>query len=295
MAIKSYKGFDEDLKCRDFQFEIGKKYKEKEVKSCECGFHACKNPLDVFRYYPPARSRYCEVEQYGKISKNDYDSKVASTKINIVKEIGLQDMISAGVGFVLDRSESIHDKGGQSVVNEGYQSAATNNSSFSTSLNIGDQSAAINTGYRSVAVNTGYQSAATSTGNWSVAANTGNWSSAVNTGDQSTAADTGYQSAAVNTGNWSAATNTGDRSAATNTGDCSAAEVSGKGSVAIVTGYQSKARASKGSAIVIAERGDWNGNEYPLLSIKSAIVDGKAIKPNRWYTVKNGKFVEWSE
>ena len=68
--------------------------------------------------------------------------------------------------------------------------------------------------------------------------------------------------------------------------------VGGIGSVAIVTGYQSKAKASLGSAIVICERGDWDGKAYPLLSIKSAIIDGNRYKPDTWYTVKNGRIVK---
>ena len=52
---------------------------------------------------------------------------------------------------------------------------------------------------------------------------------------------------------------------------------------------------SVGNAIVCCERGEWDGNTYPLLSICSAIVDGKKIKADTWYTVKNGKFVEVKE
>ena len=90
------------------------------------------------------------------------------------------------------------------------------------------------------------------------------------------------------------ATNTGDRSAATNTGYQSAASVEGDGSVAIVTGYQSKAKGALGCAIVIAERGARNGETYPLLAIKAAIVDGETIKADTWYTLRKGEFVEES-
>ena len=60
--MKAYKGFDKDLKCRGFQYEIGKEYEEPKADLCACGFHACENPIDVFGYYHPADSRYCEVE-----------------------------------------------------------------------------------------------------------------------------------------------------------------------------------------------------------------------------------------
>ena len=65
-----------------FQFEIGKEFEEPVAKACSKGFHFCKNPLDVFGYYPPADSRYCEIEADGEMSErgNDSDSKVACTK-----------------------------------------------------------------------------------------------------------------------------------------------------------------------------------------------------------------------
>ena len=143
--------------------------------------------------------------------------------------------------------------------------------------------------------NTGYQSAATNTGDRSAATNTGDRSAATNTGYQSAATNTGYQSAATNTGNRSAATNTGDRSAATNTGYQSAAEVGTGGSVAIVTGCNSKAKAGLGSAIVICERGKWDGKTFPLIGIKAAIVDGVTVKADTWYKLVDGEFVEVEE
>ena len=101
--MKTYKGFDKDLKCRGFQYEIGKEYETGSAKACESGFHACENPLDVFSYYPPADSRFCEVEQSGEIDKDSDDSKIASTKIKIGAEIGLAGLINAGVKFILEK------------------------------------------------------------------------------------------------------------------------------------------------------------------------------------------------
>ena len=119
---------------------------------------------------------------------------------------------------------------------------------------------------------------------------TGFRSVATNMDDYSEATNEGGYSLSASTGDGSKATNTGFRSAAINTGDRSEAEVAGDGSVAIVTGSNSMAKAGLGSAIVVAERGEFNGKTYPLLNIKAAIVDGEKIKADTWYMLINGEF-----
>ena len=288
--IHSYKGFDKDLKCRGFAYEIGKDYEQiGEIKCCKNGFHACEFPLDVFSYYAPGEnSRYCTVTQSGVTDKEEDDSKVASSKIHIETEIGLDGIIKAGVKFILDKVNWKDNK----ESNTGNYSAATNTGDYSAATNTGDYSAATNTGDYSAATNTGDRSAATNTGYHSAATNTGYRSAATNTGDYSAATNTGYYSAATNTGDYSAATNTGYRSAATNTGDRSAAKVSGKDSVAIVTGRNSKAAGALGDWIVLTERGDWNGDTYPIKEVKAFKVDGEKIKADTFYKLENGEAVE---
>ena len=306
--IRGYKGFDKDLKCRDFQYEIGKDYEQEgEVKCCARGFHFCENPFDVFRYYSPSDSRYCEVEGDGNADKaNDDDSKVATSHIHISAEIGLNGLIKAGVKFILDKvnfkdakstntgnySAATNTGDYSAATNTGYQSAATNTGNYSAATNTGNYSAATNTGNYSAATNTGDYSAATNTGNYSAAINTGDQSAATNTGDQSAATNTGDYSAATNTGNYSAATNTGDQSAATNTGDYSAATVEGKESVALVTGKDSIARGALGCWIVLTERGGFDGETYPIKEVKAFKVDGVNIKENAFYRLVDGKAVE---
>ena len=103
-VIKSYKGFDKNLRCRGFQYEIGKEYEEKDIEICSRGFHACENPLDVFSYYDMIDSRFCEVEQSGKIQKKDDDSKVCSSRIKIKAELKLADMINLGVEWLKEKA-----------------------------------------------------------------------------------------------------------------------------------------------------------------------------------------------
>lgn len=56
--MKTFKGFDKDLRCRGFQYEVGKTYKcNGKIELCSNGFHAIVDdvaPLTVFDYYPPA-------------------------------------------------------------------------------------------------------------------------------------------------------------------------------------------------------------------------------------------------
>ena len=129
----------------------------------------------------------------------------------------------------------------------------------------------------------------------SAATNTGNRSAATNTGYRSAATNTGYRSAATNTGDMSAATNTGDRSAATNTGYMSAASVSGLESFAICTGVDSQAKGALGCFIALAEWKQGDNNEWHVADFKAAIVDGEKIKPDTWYKLIDGEFVEQKE
>lgn len=62
--VIAYKGFNEDLTCRGFQYEVGKEYTEDEVSICNRGFHACENPFDVLNFYGDVlNNRFCVVEQ----------------------------------------------------------------------------------------------------------------------------------------------------------------------------------------------------------------------------------------
>ena len=101
--IKAYKAFDKDLSCRGFKYKVGKEYEETgDIKACEKGFHACPYPLDVFGYYAPVGSRFCEVEQSGKIDDSESD-KVCSSKIRIGAELDIRGLVKAAVSYVKER------------------------------------------------------------------------------------------------------------------------------------------------------------------------------------------------
>ena len=112
-TIISYKGFDKDLECRGFQYEIGKEYElpnGETVSVCSHGFHACESPLEVLDYYflddNANLSRFCEVEQSGEFSKEKFynSTKIASSKIKIKREITFADLIKLGLEWIKEKT-----------------------------------------------------------------------------------------------------------------------------------------------------------------------------------------------
>ncbi|EGI1073367.1 hypothetical protein MOQ83_001318 [Salmonella enterica subsp. enterica serovar Kentucky] len=178
--IVTFKGFNKDLTCRDFQFAIGETFHhDGKVEACGSGFHACECPFDVFSYYPPAESRYAETISFGVIDREEEgDTKIASASITIKSELTLPQFIQRGIEWIWSKI----DKSLEQQIMTGNRSAATNTGYQSAATNTGNRSAATNTGYRSAATNTGYQSAATNTGDLSAAEVSGSQSVAASLG-----------------------------------------------------------------------------------------------------------------
>ncbi|ECZ2177720.1 hypothetical protein LN845_003783 [Salmonella enterica] len=151
--IVTFKGFNKDLTCRDFQFAIGETFHhDGKVEACGSVFHACECPFDVFSYYPPAESRYAETLSFGVTDhEEEGDTKIASSSITIKDELTLPQFIQRGIEWIWSKI----DKSLEQQIMTGCQSAATNT---------GDQSAATNTGCQSAAEVSGSQSVAASLG-----------------------------------------------------------------------------------------------------------------------------------
>ena len=216
--IKAYKAFDKDLSCRGFKYEVGKEYEETgDIKACEKGFHACPYPLDVFGYYAPAGSRFCEVEQSGKIDDSESD-KVCSSKIRIGAELDIRGLVKASVSFVKERCTNECNADPGKPATAGDRGAAT----------AGDRGAATAGNYG--AATAGYSGAATA-GNYG-AATAGDYGAA-------TAGDSGAATA-------------GDYGAATARGKAS----TGSNGLSVARGNNVQVKGGIGAILVIAEEGE---------------------------------------
>lgn len=158
------------MKCRSFQFELGKEYEETEAVLCEKGFHGCEYPLDVFAHYAPADSRFFVADLDGVTEEEaEGDSKRSGTKIKLRAEIGIAGIVKAAVEYIKEKAES-------SKKQTGDYSAATNTGDRSAATNTGNWSAATVDGKGSIAIVTGFESKASGTiGCWLVLTERSGW------------------------------------------------------------------------------------------------------------------------
>ena len=234
--IISYKGFKQDMTCRDFQYKEGESYEEPSAKACEREFYAYEYPLDCLDYYSPNESVYHVVEQSGEISRHSDDTKVTSTKIKIGAEINIAGLVKAAIEYTMKR------------VNPEAKADER-------------------------------QGASSATGNYGA-------SSA-----------TGYKGASSATGDYGASSATGNCGASSATGYKGASSAGDSESVAVAWGYHGKAKGVLGSYLVLADwEGDeddyWHQNLWQLKGAKMVQVDGKDIKPDTFYTMRNGEIIE---
>jgi hypothetical protein len=186
-VVIAYKGFDQNLQCRGFQYAVGETYThDGEVSACNSGFHACEYPLHVLRYYKPGASRFAIVEQSGEISRHDEDTKIASSKITVKAELNLAGLIKAAVKYTTSRAKPV--KGSTTT---GKNASATAS---------GDSGAATASGNSGAATASGYYGAATASGDYGAA---------TASGDYGAATASGYSGAATASGDYGAATASG--------------------------------------------------------------------------------------
>ena len=183
--IKAYKGFNNDMTCRDFQYEVGKEYEQKgKIEVCENGFHACENPMDVFKHYLIEKdghiARFCEVEQSGMIDRED--DKVASSKISIKAEFKFADFVKLAVDFVLEKCKVGKGNSGDyaELASSGYSAELASSGDYAQLASSGDSAKLASSGSYAVVMAAGYNSQAKAKkGSWITLAEwdrlDGNW------------------------------------------------------------------------------------------------------------------------
>ena len=279
--VIAYKGFKRDMTCKGYQYEDGKTYTTQTADVCNTGFHACEYPLDVFDYYPPGTSVYHEVQQSGEISRDNCDTKQASTKIKIGAELSIRGLVKAAINYTKARTttEQVSGNRGASVSGDGGASVSGD---MGASVS-GDRGASVS-GDMGASVSGDRGASVSGDGGASVSGNMG-------------ASVSGYGGASTS-GNMGASVS-GDGGASVS-GDGGASVSRGKSAVgesgiAYARGEDAasvKVKGGIGSILVLVTENDDNCGAK---SWKVEYVDGERIKADTWYRLKNSEFVEVGE
>ena len=261
--VIAYKGFNKDLTCRGFQYEVGKEYTEEEVSICNRGFHACENPFDVLNFYGDVlNNRFCKVEQSGQIEKGD--NKQVSSKIKVVAEIGFVGLFKAGIEWIKEITNPTH------VIKE----TEGNN----------DKNKIGSSGYSAQIGSSGDSAQIGSSGNYAQIGSSGNYAQI---GSSEDSAQIG------SSGNYARIGSSGDSARIGSSGNYARIDSTGEDSVICCAGSNSVVRAKKGSWITLSE---WKYSEEKKrdvpICVKTEYVDGEKIKEDTWYKLDNGNFVE---
>ena len=288
-VITSYKGFDKNMKCRGFQYEVGKEYEmDGEVKCCNQGFHACKSPMEVWDYYDMLDSRYAEVEQSGKIDAGENSTKVCSSRIKIKAELKLADIINIGVEWLKDITSPSKVKADGVLNDNGNRRKQIGSSGYSAQIGSSGNYAQIGSSGDSDQIgSSGYYAQIGSSGNYAKIGSSGNYAKIGSSGDYAKIGSSGY-SAQIGS--------SGDYAQIGSSGNYAKIDSTGEDSVIMCAGNSSRAKAKVGSWITLAEWkwSDEKKRDVPVC-VKTEYVDGDNIKADTWYQLKNRKFVEVTE
>ena len=278
--ITSYKAFDKNMKCRGFQYEVGKEYEmDGEIKCCNRGFHACKSPIEVWDYYDMLNSRFAEVEQSGKIDKEEKSTKVCSSHIKIKAELKLADIINVGVEWLKDITSPSKIKTDGVLNDNGDRNKKIGSSGGYAQIGSSGNYAQIGSSGDSAKIaSSGYSAKIASSGDSAQIGSSGHYAQIGSLGDYAKIGSSGY-SAQIGSSGYSAQIDS-----------------TGEDSVIMCAGNSSKAKAKVGSWITLAEW-EWSDekNRHVPVCVKTEYVDGENIKADTWYQLKNRKFVEVNE
>ena len=284
-VITSYKAFDKNMQCHDFQFEVGKEYEmDGEIECGKRGFHACKNPLELWDYYKMLKSRFAEVEQSGKIDKDGKSTKVCSSHIKIKAELKLADIINIGIEWLKNvTSPSKYKKDG--VLDDSGHYAQIGSCDHCAQIGSSGDYAQIGS--------SGDYAQIGSCGDYVKIGSCGLCTHVGSSGHCAQIGSCGDYAKIGSCGDCAKIGSSGDCAKISSSGDCAQIDSIGGDSVIMCAGNNSRVKATVGSWITLAE---WVWNDEKKrnvpICVKTEYVDGERIKTDTWYKLENGAFVE---
>ena len=296
MGMKGFKGFEKDFSCRGKQYEENTTYEEHGVGCCHKGvMHFCEDPWAVLDYYPLVNekgdiSEFAEVEALGQVW-DDCDKR-ATNKLHIGAKLGLKGFLKDCIDFTLEKTkvENFRSVSSENFVQIGTSGDGTQIGTSGDRTQIGTSGDGTQIGTSGDGTQIGTSGDRTQIGT------SGDETQIGTSGDRTQIGTSGYGTKIGTSGDGTKIGTSGDGTKIGTSGDGTQINSTGKNTVIVCAGHGCIAKAKKGSWITLSEwEKDFVEKRYIPVCVKTEYVDGKKIKEDTYYTLKNGEFVEVEE
>ena len=282
VTIEAFKAFDPDLKCRGFQYEVGKTYEHSgHVAACSSGFHACENPFDILSYYPLIAdngrfNRFAKITQGGTIARHSGDSKIASGRITIDIELHLPEFVAAAVNWIIAATKTV----------------VSSNLAASDLSDSGKDDARIGSSGNDAQIgSSGYAARIGSSGNDARIGSSGNDARIGSSGNAAQIGSSGYAARIGSSGNAAQIGSSGYAAQIGSSGNDARIDASGKRSVIASAGINTIAKGADGTWLSLAEF-EYENGAWICLGFATGCIGKDGLKADTFYRAKGGKLVE---
>ena len=316
MNEKGYKAYNPGLICRGHKYEEDTVYKKNGHGICCSGVtHYCVNPFDTLDYYPLVQpdgqfSEFTTVEAIDKPVTDD-GQKFATSTIKIGFKLGFKGFIQACIDFLYEKTIKEMPKPEDVDVSDAAQIGSSGDAA-----QIGSSGDAAQIGSSGDAAQIG------SSGKYAQIGSSGDAAQIGSSGDAAQIGSSGYAAQIGSSGKYAQIGSSGDAAQIGSSGDAAkigssgyAAKIGSSGKYAQIgssgddaqitvenvnnvvacVGKRGRIKAPVGTWCTLAEYGDWNGEGYPCICVKSFQIDGETYKADTWYTLKGSEIVEAPE
>ena len=272
-----YKGYNPGLICRGHKYEEGKVYKKNGHGICCPGVtHYCVNPFDVLNHYPLINddgefNEFTTVEAIDEPVTDD-GNKFATSTIKIGAKLGFDGFVKACVDFLYEKTIKNFPKG--------------SSGDYAKIGSSGDYAQIGSSGYGAKIGSSGDYAKIGSSGDGAQIGSSGDGAQIGSSGDGAQIGSSGYGAQIGSSGYGAKIGSSGDGAQINSTG---------RFSVISAIGINSVIKANIGTWITLAEYKEDEYGSYIPICVKSAQIDGEILKPDTWYKLENGKFVEVKE
>ena len=255
----AYKGFDANLQCRGYQFEVGKAAEPITGKIVQCsrGYHACQNPLDVLDFYPFENgNRFAKVTMRGQIDRSD-NKKWAAAELTVDVELTFPAFVTEGIRWVWDACKTPATTAGNVTGGDYAKNASSGHSA--TNASSGHYATNASSGHNATNASSGDSATNASSGDYAKNASSGDYATNASSGDSAKNASSGHYATNASSGDY--ANNASSGHYATNASSGRSAKNASSGDYANnASSGHSATNASSGRSATNASSGDYANN-----------------------------------